>query len=168
MVDPSQGTWHRIRPVLLTTLVPIAAALGILLLALYGHKSANVADEPSMAAFDACLTANNLQPAQSYPSQFDETIAAQQEMKICGSKIPQSAIRKAESERQAAMSAYRECLQNLAGSRSAGAGRGRFRGGPSQSYRDAYANCQSLLGSGGGGGGSAPQKPQVTSVAPVA
>jgi hypothetical protein len=168
MVDPPKAGWHRIRPVLLTTLVPLAAALGILALAVYGHKSANIADEPSMAAFDACLTANNLQPAASYPSQFDETIAAQQEMKVCGSKIPQSVIRKAQNQRQAAESSYRECLHNLAGSSGGGFGGGRFRSGPSQSFRNAYATCQSLLGNGGGGEGSTPQKPAATPVAPVA
>ena len=91
--QPQEG-WKRIRPVLLTTLVPLVAALGFFALATYAKKAPNVKDLPSMAAFDACLTANDLQPAQSYASPFDAQIASEQEMKVCGSKVPPEVIKK--------------------------------------------------------------------------
>src|SRR5712692_2464179 len=105
MLSPQQQEgWNRVRPVLLTTLVPIIAALGFFALATYGKRSANPADMPSMAAFDACLTANGLQPQQHYQSQFDATIAAQQEMKVCGSKVPASVIKSWQQKAQASRS----------------------------------------------------------------
>src|SRR5260221_13887487 len=117
MLSPEQqAAWKRMRPVLATTLVPIVAALGFFVLATYAKKSPSIADRPSMAAFDACLTANNLQPQQSYQSQFDSTIAAQQELKVCGSKIPQSVIKSWQKQAESSRSSFRECMQNMAGS----------------------------------------------------
>jgi hypothetical protein len=165
-VEPPQGSgWKSARPVLLTTLVPVAAALGFFALATYGKKSADPRAQPSMAAFDACLTEHGLQPAGAYPSQFDETVAAQQQMKMCGDKIPKQVLQKAQDERRAAMSSYRECLDNLGGSRRPSVGR--FRGGFSQSRRDALVICRSLLQNGGGGGGQA-TTPKKKAAPPVA
>jgi len=152
--------------VLLTTLVPVVAALGFFGLATYGKQSASIADRPSMAAFDACLTANNLQPQQRYQSQFDATIAAQQEMKVCGSKIPAGVIKSWQKQSESSNSSFRDCLRNMAGS-GGGRGFGRFRGGPSSSFRNAYLVCRSLL-QGRGEGGSTPKKTPAKPVAPIA
>jgi hypothetical protein len=155
--EPEQDGWRRARPVLLATLVPIAAAAGFFALATYGKRSADVTQEPSMAAFDACLTANGLQPAGQYPTQFDATVAAQQQMKVCGDKIPKAVLQKAADRQRAAMASYRECLRNIGGSGGTG-GYGRY-GGPSKSFREAFSICRSLLG----GGGPAPApKPSTT------
>src|SRR5260221_14578507 len=111
MLSPEQqAAWKRMRPVLATTLVPIVAALGFFGLATYGKKTPSIADRPSMAAFDACLTANNLQPQQHYQSQFDATIASQQEMKVCGSKIPASVIRSGQKQAEGSRSSFQECM----------------------------------------------------------
>jgi hypothetical protein len=162
--------WARARPLLLTTLVPVVAALGILMLAVYGKKSPSIKDQPSMAAFDACLTAHELQSTGDFPSQFDETVLAQAQMRECGEKIPKKVIedaqRKQDAQRQEARSSYRECMQNLGGS-----GRprnfGRYRSGPSQGYRDAFAICRSLLQGGDEGGRQTP-KAKTQPAAPVA
>ena len=152
-------------PVLLTTLVPVVAALGFFALATYGKRTGNIADQPSMAAFDACLTEHGLQPAGNYPSQFDATVAAQQQMKTCGDKIPKKVLEKAAAEQRAATSSYRECIRNMAGSGSRGFGR--FRSGPSQSFRDAFSICRSLLQN-GDGGTPPPAAPKTKSPGPVA
>ena len=168
MLSPEQQqTLKRLRPVLLTSLVPVVAALGFFGLATYAKKSPSIADRPSMAAFDACLTANNLQPQQSYQSQFDATVAAQQQMKACGSKIPQSVIRSWQKQGQASRSSFRECMQNVGGS-GGGRGFGRFRGGPTSDFRNAFQICRSLLQGSGEGGSTPPPKPQVKPVAPIA
>jgi hypothetical protein len=157
-----EQAWKRLRPVLATTLIPLAAAGGFFALATYTKQSTNPADRPSMAAFDACLTENGLQPQQSYPSQFDEQVAAQQEMKTCGNKIPKAIIDKWRRQAEASQSSFRECMQNMAGSGGYGFGR---RGGD---FRNAYVVCRSLL-QGGNGGERAPVKPATTTpVAPVA
>ena len=166
MNESHQATWKRVRPVLLTTLVPVMAALGFFALATYAKKSPNVKDLPSMAAFDACLSANDLQPAQRYGSQFDEQVASQQEMKVCGDKIPPEVIKKWEKQAEAGSSSYRECIKNLAGSQGGG-GFGRFRGGPSQGFRSAFSTCRSLLQGGGGGGGRTPV-PKQNAPGPIA
>jgi hypothetical protein len=98
-----------------------------------------------MAAFDACLTAHGLQSSGSYPSQFDANVAAQQQMQTCGDKIPKAVIQKAQDERRAQIASYRECIRNVGG----GSGFGGYRGGPSQSFRQALSICQSLLAEGG-------------------
>lgn len=154
MDESPQANWKRARPVLLTTLVPVVAALGFFALATYAKKSGNVKDQPSMAAFDACLSANDLQPAQSYASDFDRTVAGQQQMKVCGDKIPPEVIKSWQKKAGAGSSSYRECIKNLGGSRSRGVGR--FRGGPSPGYRNAVATCRGLLQGGGGGSGGTP------------
>jgi hypothetical protein len=154
--------------VVVVTLVPIVAALGFLALATYGKRSGNIADQPSMAAFDACLTQHGLQPTGNYPTQFDATIAAQQQMKTCGDKIPKQVIQKAEAQQRAAMDSYRECIRNVAGS-SGGSGFGRFRGGPSSGFRQAFSICRSLMQNGGGGGGQpATPAPKTNAPGPVA
>jgi hypothetical protein len=147
MDESHQATWKRVRPVLLVTAVPIVAAFGYLALATYAKKTANPADLPSMAAFDACLTANNLQPTGG-GSQFDQQIASEQEMKACGSKIPSYVIAKWRAQAEAQQTAYRECVENLAGP---GRGFGRFHGPPAN-FRAALAACRGLLQGGGGGG----------------
>lgn len=152
MGDSHQATWKRVRPVLLTTLIPVVAALGFFALATYAKKSPSVQNEPSMAAFDACLTANDLQPAQSYASQFDEQVASQQEMKTCGNKIPSYVIKKWQQEAEAAQASYRECIENLGGSGHSGFGR--FHSGPSSGFRNALSTCRNLLQGGGAGGGN--------------
>jgi len=150
---------------LMTTLVPVAAALGFFALATYGHRDGDVRKQPSMAAFDACLTEHGLQPAGRYPSQFDATVAAQQQMQTCGDKIPKKVLEQAQDERRAVISSYRECLQNLAGSPRRGFGR--FRGGPPEGFRDALSICRSLLQNAGGEG--TPSTPKTKTVqAPVA
>jgi hypothetical protein len=166
MDPPERSGWKSARPVLMATLIPLAAALAFFAVATYGHKSGDVRDQPSMAAFDACLTEHGLQSAGAYPTQFDETVAAQQQMQACGDKIPKQVLQQAQDRRSAATSSYRECIGNLAGSRSRGFGR--FRGGPSQSYREAFAICRSLLQSGGEGGQQTTPKTPATPVAPVA
>ena len=171
MDDSPQATWKRVAPVLLTTLVPVAAALGLFALATYAKKSPNVKDLPSMAAFDACLSANDLQPAQSYANQFDAAIASQQEMKVCGDKVPPEVIKSWEKKAEASRSAYSDCIKNLAGSSSRGFGGGRFRSGSgsSKSYRSALSTCRSLLqGSGGGSGGRPAPKKSVPAHGPIA
>jgi hypothetical protein len=157
--SPQEETWARVRPILLTTLVPVVAALGIFVLAVYGKTSANVLDQPSMAAFDACLSANNLQPAQSYPSQFDQTIAAQQEMQVCGSKIPPAVIAGWQKQADAAQASFQNCINALGGSSRGGSFGGRFGGGDrdgSSGFRGAYNSCQALLQGSGGSGGTSP------------
>ena len=168
MDDSPQVTWKRVRPVLLTTLVPIVAALGFFALATYAKKSPNVKDLPSMAAFDACLSANDLQPAQSYASQFDAQVASEQEMKVCGNKIPPEVIKKWQQQAEAAGSSYRECIRNLAGSSSGSRGFGRFRGGPSEGFRNAYSTCRSLFQGGGGAGGGRTPVPKKNAPGPIA
>jgi hypothetical protein len=165
-MDPrSRPGWLSARPLLMATIVPVAAALGFFALATYGHRDGDIRAQPSMAAFDACLTEHGLQPAGRYPSQFDATIAAQQQMQACGDKIPKKVLEQAQEERRAAVTSYRECIQNLAGSRQRGFGR--FRGGPPQGFREALSICRSLLQDGGGEG--APSTPKTNTVqAPVA
>ena len=168
MDDSHQATWKRVRPVLLTTLVPIVAALGFFALATYAKKSPSVKDLPSMAAFDACLTANNLQPAQSYASQFDEQVASQQEMKVCGSKVPQDVINKWQQQAEATQASYRECIENLSGG-GHGGGFGRFRSGPPAGFRNALATCRNLLqGGGAGAGNSGPPVAKKNAPGPIA
>jgi hypothetical protein len=155
-----EQAWKRLRPVLATTLIPLAAVGGFFALATYAKQSTNPADRPSMAAFDACLTANGLQPQPSYATQFDAQVAARQEMKTCGNKIPQAIIDKWRRQAEASRSSFRECMQNMAG--SGGEGFGRRRG----DFRNAYVVCRSLLQ--GAGGAPAPVKRPTTPVAPVA
>jgi hypothetical protein len=152
--------WKRVRPVLVATLIPITAALGFFALATYAKKTPKIADRPSMAAFDACLSANGLQPQQSYQSQFDQSVAAQQEMKVCGSKIPPALLAKQQQQAEAAQSSFRDCVRGMAGS-SGGFGRFRDRG----NFRAAYAVCRKLIE---GGQGAAPAKSPAKPVAPVA
>lgn len=159
-----EHAWKRLRPLLAATLIPVAAAGGFFALATYGKQRASLADRPSMAAFDACLTENGLQPQASYATQFDAQIAAQQEWNACGNKIPPAVIRKWQQQASSSQSSFRECMRNLAGSR--GRGFGRFRGAPGSDFRNAYLTCRSLVQ--GGGQGSAPAKPRSTPVAPVA
>jgi hypothetical protein len=154
-------------PVILVTLVPVVAALGFLALATYGKRTGNIADQPSMAAFDACLTEHGLQPAGQYPSQFDATIAAQQQMKACGDKIPKKVIENAEAKQRAAMTSYRDCIKNMSNG-GGPRGFGRFRSGPSQSFRDAFSICRSLMQGGGDGGSPAPAAPKPSGPGPVA
>ena len=154
-------TWQRVRPALLATLIPVAAGVGFLLVATYAKKTPSLADRPSMAAFDACLTDNNLQPQPSYPTPFDAQVAARQEMQTCGSKIPQAVIRKWQAQAQASQSSFGDCMHNMGGSPH---GFGRFR--DFSGMRNAYEICRSLIQ--GQGGGSAPAKPPGKPVAPVA
>ena len=116
-----------------------------------------------MAAFDACLSANDLQPAQSYASQFDAQVASQQEMKVCGDKIPPEVIKKWQKQAEAGSSSYRECIKNLAGSQGGG-GFGRFRGGPSVRASGTPSPpagaCFGGAAAGGGGGTPVPKKPR--------
>jgi len=161
-----EQAWKRLRPVLATTLIPVAAVGGFFALASYGKRSANPAEAPSMAAFDACLTENGLQPQASYPSPFDETVAAQQELKVCGSKVPAAVIKKWEGQGESSQSSFRDCMRQLGGSSGPGFGRGRFGGGRASSFRDAMLTCRQLLG--GSAGGAAPTKPSTKPVAPVA
>jgi hypothetical protein len=166
-VDPE--TWKRIRPVLATTLIPIAAALGFFALATYAKKTPSVADRPSMAAFDACLSEHGLQSQGNYATQFDAQVAAQQQMKVCGSKIPASVIRSWQQQAEASRASFRECMHNMAGS-SGVHGFGRFRGGSSRDFdsmRNAFVICRSLLQQ-GDSGGRVPNKPLGTPVAPIA
>jgi hypothetical protein len=165
MDESPQATWKRVGPVLLTTLVPVVAALGFFALATWAKKTPDAKDRPSMAAFDACLTANDLQPAQSYATQFDETVASQQEMKTCGDKIPPDVIKKWQQQADAARSSYSECIKNLSGS-SGSRGFGRFRGGPSSGFRSAFATCRSLMQQGGTDSGSAPAPKKKTTTVP--
>jgi hypothetical protein len=167
MDESHQATWKRVQPVLLTTLVPVLAALGFFALATYAKKGGSVQDQPSMAAFDACLTANNLQPAQSYASQFDAQIASQQEMKACGNKVPSYVIKKWQQQAEAAQASYRECVENLGGSGRSG-GFGRFHSGPSSGFRSALAACRSLIQGSGGSGGSGPPVTKKNAPGPVA
>ena len=148
---------------LVVSLVPEPS--GIYLLATYAKHSPSIADRPSMAAFDACLTNNNLQPQQSYPSQFDASVAAQQEFKACGSKIPPAVIKAQEQKQLAAQSAMRDCVRGMGGFGSRGFGR--FHRGSRGNIRGAYAACQSLLGR-GGAAGPAPPKSPAKAVAPIA
>jgi hypothetical protein len=150
--------------VLVVTLVPVVAALAFFALATYGKKTGNIADQPSMAAFDACLTEHGLQSTGNYPSQFDATIAAQQQMKACGDKIPKQVIQRAEAKQRAAMDSYRECIHNMAGGSDGSFGR--FRGGPSSSFQQAFSICRSLMQN--GGGQPAPRVPKTNAPGPVA
>jgi len=160
-----EQAWKRLRGVLATTLIPCAAAGGFFALATYAKRGANPADRPSMAAFDACLTANGLQPQPSYPTQFDAQVAAQQEMKTCGKKIPQAVIEKWRKQAEASQASFRDCLRNMEGSGRRGFGR--FGGGrPGGDFRNAYVTCRSLIQ--GAGGAKPPTKPPGTAVAPVA
>ena len=140
--------WERARPVLLTTLVPVAAAAGFFLLAVYGKTSADPRAQPSMAAFDACLTEHGLQSSGAYPTQFDQTVAAQQQMEACGDRIPKKVLEDAATEQRRATASYRQCLKNLGGGFSRGFGR--FRDPPSSNVREAFATCRALLADGGG------------------
>ena len=144
MDEHEESGWKKAGPVLLATLVPLVAAAGFFALATYGKRNGDVTQQPSMAAFDACLTAHGLQPSGSDPSQFDATVLAQQQMQACGDKIPKAVLQKAQDERRARIASYRECIRNLGG----GSGFGRDRGGPSQGFREALSICQSLLGEG--------------------
>jgi hypothetical protein len=155
--------WFDARPVLMTALVPIVAAAGILTMAIYGKRSGNVAEQPSMAAFDACLTAKGLQPAGRYPSQIDASVAAQEQFQACGDKIPKAYLEReaaqASAERRAAVSSFRQCVESMGGShRSFGFGR-RFQRGPSQGFRNAVAACRALLEGASGGTEKPPAKP---------
>ncbi|MBV8395614.1 MAG: hypothetical protein JO064_05065 [Actinobacteria bacterium] len=154
-----EQAWKRLRPVLATSLVPLVAVGGLFAVATYAKHSANPADRPTMAAFDACLTNNGLQPQQSYASQFDAEVAAQQEWKTCGKLVPQAVLRKWQAPAQAAQESFRECLQNMGafGSR----GYGRF--GDHSAFRNAYETCRSLMRQ-----GPAPAKSPAKPVAPVA
>ena len=166
MDEPHQATWKRVRPVLLTTIVPVVAALGFFALATYANTKGNVKDLPSMAAYDACLSENDLQPAQSYASDFDRQVAGQQMMKVCGDKIPPEVIKKWQTQAEAARGSFRDCMENLGGSHSRGFGR--FRGGMSNGFRSAYVTCRGLLQGGSEGGGVTPPAKTKMPVGPVA
>ena len=161
-----QQAWKRLRPVLATTLIPVAAAGGFFALATYAKRSPSPADAPSMAAFDACLSANGLQPQPSYPSRFDETVAAQQELQTCGDKVPAAVMKKWQGQAEASQSSLRDCVRELGGSSGPGFGRGRFGGGGANSFRDAMLTCRQLLA--GGATKPAPKQPLAKPVAPVA
>jgi hypothetical protein len=157
--------WKRTGPVMLTTLVPIVAVLGFFTLAIYGKRTVDHKTPPSMAAFDACLSENGLQ-TQSYATQFDAQIAAEQQMKACGDKIPPAVIRKSQKSSIDAQKAYRDCMEGLVGSRGGRSGFGRFRSRPSsgarEGFRAASATCQELLHPAGGGGNKSQPAPKTT------
>mgnify|MGYP001029726810 CR=1 FL=1 len=73
MSQRSRPGWLSARPLLLTTVVPVAAALGFFALATYGHRDGDVRKQPSMAAFDACMKLDAFQRAQ--PSQAPDAEA---------------------------------------------------------------------------------------------
>jgi hypothetical protein len=170
MDESQRAMWKRIGPVLLTALVPLVAVLGFFTLAIYGKKGVDRKAQPSMAAFDACLSENNLQ-TQSYATQFDAQIAAEQQMKACGDKIPPALIRKSEQSSINARKAYRDCMEGLVGSRG-GRGFGRFRARPSasarQGFRAASATCEELLHPGGGSGNKTKPTPKTPAPGPAA
>jgi hypothetical protein len=70
--------WREHRPILLATILPVLAAIGVFVAVTTMHTSPNLANRPSMALFSACLDANNLDPIGGYTTQFDATEAAQQ------------------------------------------------------------------------------------------
>jgi hypothetical protein len=154
-MNNSQAAWKRVPTVVLTTLVPVAAALGFFAFALAAKKGPpNYKEMPSMAAFDACLSANNLQHVGGFASEFDQAVWSQEVMKVCGHEIPPEQIeasRKSAEERQ---SAYRDCVRGIAGSRRSG------------QYRKAVSICRSLLQ--GSEGGSTPSAPRTVGPGPIA
>ena len=155
--------WQEHRPILLATILPTLAAIGLVVAVTTLHTSQNLADRPSMALFSACLDANNLDPIGGFTNQFDATEAAQEAMKLCGSKLPPSA-RNGGGSQNPALVAFNQCMKSLGGSHH---GFGRFGGGGG--FRTAYATCRSLIASlapdqGSGAGSSS----TTTNVAPIA
>jgi hypothetical protein len=137
-IDPEW--WEEHRPILLATILPTLAAIGLFVAVTTLHTSQNLADRPSMALFSACLDANNLDPIGGYTSQFDATEAAQQAMKLCGNKLPAS-VRNGGGQQNPGLVAFNQCMKNLGGSSHGGFGR--F--GGSSSFRSAYLTCRSLI-----------------------
>ncbi len=134
--------WREHRPILLATILPVLAALGAFVAVTTMHTGQNLANRPSMALFSACLDANNLDPIGGYTTQFDATEAAQQAMKLCGSKLPAS-VRNGSEQQNPGVVAFNTCLKNLGGERHGGFFGGRFGGG--SSFRNAYLTCRSLI-----------------------
>jgi hypothetical protein len=161
-IDPEW--WKEHRPILLATILPILAAIGLFVAVTTMHTSQNLADRPSMALFSACLDANNLDPIGGYTTQFDATEAAQQAMKLCGSKLPAS-VRNGGGQQNPGVVAFNQCMKNLGGSSHPSFGR--FGGGGS--FRNAYLTCRSLLaGNAPDQGPGASSTSTTTPVAPVA
>jgi hypothetical protein len=134
--------WREHRPILLATILPVLAAIGAFVAVTTMHTGPNLANRPSMALFSACLDANNLDPIGGYTTQFDATEAAQQAMKLCGSKLPAS-VRKASERPDPGVVAFNSCLKNVGGDRHSG-----FFGGRSESrssFRNAYLTCRTLI-----------------------
>ncbi len=155
--------WDDHRPILLATILPVLAAIGAFVAVTTMHTGQNLSERPSMALFSACLDANNLDPPGGYTTQFDATEAAQQAMKLCGSKLPAGALN-GQHENSGAV-AFNECMKNLGGTRSGGfGGFGRFGGG--SGFRDAYTTCRSLLE--GQGPDTGPATTTTTPVSPIA
>jgi hypothetical protein len=164
MDESQRAMWKRSGPVLLTALVPVVAVLAFFTLAIYAKKGPNLNAQPSMAAFDACLSENNLQ-TQGYATQFDAQIAAEQQMKVCGSKIPPSLIRKSEQSSNNARQAYRDCMRGLVGS---GGFRRRPSAGARAGFRAASETCEALLHPAGGTGSKTKPTPKTTAPGPAA
>jgi hypothetical protein len=162
-IDPEW--WNEHRPILLATILPLLAAIGLFVAVTTMHTGQNLADRPSMALFSACLDANNLDQIGGYTTQFDATEAAQQAMKLCGSKLPASA--RDGSQQSSGAASFNECMKNLGGTRSHGFGRfGGFGGG--SGFRNAFETCRSLLVGPGPDRGPATPTSTTTPVAPVA
>jgi hypothetical protein len=159
--------WREHRPILLATILPVLAAIGVFVAVTTMHTSPNLANRPSMALFSACLDANNLDPIGGYTTQFDATEAAQQAMKLCGNKLPAS-VRNGSAQQNPGVVAFNSCMKNLGGDRHSGGFFGRRFGGGS-SFRNAYLTCRSLLaGNAPDQGGGASSTTTTTPVAPIA
>ena len=113
-IDPEW--WKEHRPILLATILPVLAAIGLFVAVTTMHTSPNLANRPSMALFSACLDANNLDPIGGYTTQFDATEAAQLAMKLCGSKLPAS-VRNGSGQQNPGLVAFNQCMKNLGGDR---------------------------------------------------
>lgn len=153
----SQEWWDDHRSILLVTILPVLAAIGAFVALTTMHTSPNISQRPSMALFSACLDANNLDQVGGYTSQFDAEVAAQQAMKLCGSKLPASA--RNGQQTGPGVVAFNQCMKNLGGHH-----RGRFGGGGG--FRSTYNMCRSLLQTNSPDTGASTTTTQ--SVAPVA
>jgi hypothetical protein len=144
----------------------VLAAIGAFVAVTTMRTSPNLANRPSMALFSACLDANNLDPIGGYTTQFDATEAAQQAMKLCGSKLPAS-VRNGSAQQNPGVVAFNTCMKNLGGDRSSGFFGRRFGGGGN--FRNAYLTCRSLIaGNAPDQGSRSTSTTTTTPVAPVA
>ena len=162
--DP--GWWQR-RPqheqatsttkVILGTLLPTVVIVGVAVLIIVqsGKHSTSAQSERSVVAFTVCLQAHGVTSSTKSGSSKQQLA-----MNDCRNTLPAGTHISNFSADASNQDQFAECMQGAGGDRSRS--RGRFgRGGPSQSYLNAFSICRTLTQSG------APAETQTIPVTPT-